>query len=178
MACSRPRRDTPRSPLRCGERQRGAPRCVPLGEAQGRSSSRPRRPIRRTSSTLFGGRHSVTLLGHTTKGKCVVDGQHYGFIIEYEDGHGNGHPGGYGPISWAVLRSLDAHAPSPLLHQPNLLGPIGPCGGAGGRGVRGVGTPSCGATPDTVSASPYLPSSGRSRRGPSRPWRPWGRVRW
>jgi len=26
----------------------------------------------------------VTLLGHTTKGKCVVDGQHYGFISEYE----------------------------------------------------------------------------------------------
>ena len=26
----------------------------------------------------------VTLLGHTTKGKCVVDGQHYGFITEYE----------------------------------------------------------------------------------------------
>jgi phosphoribosylformylglycinamidine synthase len=25
----------------------------------------------------------VTLLGHTTKGKCVVDGQHYGFISEY-----------------------------------------------------------------------------------------------
>ena len=27
----------------------------------------------------------VTLLGHTTKGKCVVDGQHYGFIGEYEE---------------------------------------------------------------------------------------------
>ena len=27
----------------------------------------------------------VTLLGHTTKGKCVVDGQHYGFIGEYHE---------------------------------------------------------------------------------------------
>ena len=27
----------------------------------------------------------VTLLGHTTKGKCVVDGQHYGFISEYHE---------------------------------------------------------------------------------------------
>ena len=27
----------------------------------------------------------VTLLGHTTKGKCVVDGQHYGFMSEYHE---------------------------------------------------------------------------------------------
>ena len=27
----------------------------------------------------------LTLLGHTTKGKCVIDGKHYGFISEYHE---------------------------------------------------------------------------------------------
>ena len=109
----------------------------------------------------------VTLLGHTTKGKCVVDGQHYGFITEYETAMETAIPEGHGPISWALLRSLTAHAPAPLPLQPNLLGPIGRGGGAGRHWIRGV-------EPEPARVHPSQRAHRRPRCGGVGP----GRGRW